>query len=497
MQHWCALSLREVRCCALLLGVLPPRFSARATSSLLRAIGRLPRVCANCRSVNRPPERLQRPLPSTAPSCAPAPSRLAPSLPHICALCMTSKAAILAALLALALAAPRAAAAGRLTIAVPSVCETYSKDECVEHVDKCTLCHAWDRVDVCFEVRRQNKWCCCGKVGGRRRLHRPQKAASVCCRPGLRPLTGDHTEVEQDLTPPSAGPNCRPPSPSACPPSSSRVTSLRHRQSHSPAPTPTASRSRMRWAFCVCNASSLPVPAEQQRLGAAADAAGLTISQRPASSKNRPPPNPAAGHLRGWVVHLVQERRRAVCMLYCGGGQTAACRSLQMQVPELCSGAVRLAGAAARIWGHTQPFTNSTLSRVACFCFACAPLWPFCTLLFQLLTLRWRRVCCEAMVGCTGVDGAHAGRGSWAGSDRCCCRDGGMRGQIGEEMFTRTCVNAVSACFFLVSSSNTLGRRGDLALTPLRVLTLPRAGRAPAAHHPRHRAPRCSPGACR
>lgn len=48
---------------------------------------------------------------------------------------------------ALALATPGLAAALDVT-----VCESFGKDACVEHADKCIHCTAWDRVDVCFEI---------------------------------------------------------------------------------------------------------------------------------------------------------------------------------------------------------------------------------------------------------------------------------------------------------------------------------------------------------
>lgn len=57
------------------------------------------------------------------------------------------------ALLCLALAAaPAAASRFGLAGLGLDVCETYSSEECREHLDKCTPCRAWDRVDVCFET---------------------------------------------------------------------------------------------------------------------------------------------------------------------------------------------------------------------------------------------------------------------------------------------------------------------------------------------------------
>lgn len=64
------------------------------------------------------------------------------------------------------------AACAAASVGAVDVCEAYSRAECLEHADKCVPCKAWDKVEVCFEVR-----------GGQQPQQQPAAASSTL---GLR-----------------------------------------------------------------------------------------------------------------------------------------------------------------------------------------------------------------------------------------------------------------------------------------------------------------------
>ncbi|EFN57523.1 hypothetical protein CHLNCDRAFT_143122 [Chlorella variabilis] len=57
---------------------------------------------------------------------------------------------LVAALMAVAVAATSRTVSPLRDI---DVCVLYNDTQCVEHVDKCVPCHAWGKVDFCFETK--------------------------------------------------------------------------------------------------------------------------------------------------------------------------------------------------------------------------------------------------------------------------------------------------------------------------------------------------------